>query len=143
MTGDAFPVELDLCRRLFVTGCAAQFVVRAGKREARLLAVVELPHAPAIRGVALLAFLSEASLVNIGCFVAFEASGVRYPERSSRVTLFARNRNVQAEKRKLRQIVIEVRHRLPTLGQMALVARGTQPGAVNIARPMAAHALCR
>jgi hypothetical protein len=39
--------------------------------------------------------------------------------------------------------VIEVHHRLPTLGQMAVVARRAQPGAVNIARPMTAHAICR
>jgi hypothetical protein len=127
MTGDAFAVELHLRRGLLVTGCTAQFCVRAGKRESRLLAVVELPHAPAIRGMALLAFFSEASLVNIRRFVAFEASGARYPVRPSRMTLLARNRNVQPKKRELRQIVIEVDHRLPTLGHMAVVARSTQP----------------
>jgi hypothetical protein len=108
-----------------MTARTAQLCVRAGEREARLLAVVELPHTPAIRGVALLAFLSEASLVNIGLFVALDASGVRYLECPPRVALFARNRNVQAEKRKLRQVVIEVDHRLPALGEVALLARGT------------------
>jgi hypothetical protein len=143
MTGDAFPVELDLRRRLFVTGCAAQFFVRAGKREARLLAVVELPHAPAVGRVALLTFLSEASLVNVRVFMAFEASGVGYPERLSFVTLFTRHRNVQPQKRKFRQIVIEIDHRFPTLGLMAIVARGTQSAAVNVARPVTAHAILR
>src|ERR1700730_394038 len=126
MTGDALAVELDLRCRLLVTGRAAQFCVRAAEREARLLGVVELPHAPAVRRVALLAFLAETSLVNVGLFMALEAAGFRYLERFSRVTLFARNRNVQAEKRKLRQIVIEVDNRLPALGHVALVARGAQ-----------------
>ena len=143
MTGDAFPVELHLRRRLFVTGCAAQFFVRTGKREARLLAVVELPHAPAVGRVALLAFLSEAAPVNIRVFMAFEASGVRYPERSSRMTLLARHRDVQAQKRKFRQIVIEIDHRFPTLGLMAIVARGTQSAAVNVARAVTAHTIFR
>jgi hypothetical protein len=143
MTGDTFPLELDLRRRLLVAGCATEFCVRAGEREARLFAVIEFPHAPAVRGVALLALLAEASLVNIRLFVAPGASGIRYPERSLRMTLLARNRNVQAKKRKFRQIVIEVDHRLPTLGQVAFIARGTQPRAVNIARPMTAHAICR
>jgi hypothetical protein len=143
MTGDAFPVELHLRRGLLVAGCAAQFRVRAGQRESSLLAVVELPHAPAVRGVALLAFLSEASLVNIRRFVAFEASGVRYPERSPRMALLARNRHVQTKKREFRQIVIEVDHRLPALGMMAIVARGTQPRAVNVARPVTADAILR
>jgi hypothetical protein len=65
MTGDTFPVELDLRRRLLVTGRAAEFCVRSGQRKACLFAMVELPHAPAVRGVALLAFLSEAAFVNI------------------------------------------------------------------------------
>ena len=143
MTGDTFPVELDLRRRLLVAGRAAEFCVRSGERKTCLLAVIELPHAPPVRGVALLAFLSEATLVNIRLFVAPDARGVRHPERMSRMTLLAWNRNVQAKKRKFRQIVIEVGHRLPTLGQVAFVARGPQPGAVNVARPMTAHAICR
>jgi hypothetical protein len=143
MTGDALPVELDLRRGLLVTGRADQLCVRAGEGEARLLAVVKIPQAPAIGGVALLAFLSEASLVNIRLFMAFDASGVRYPERSSRMTLFAGHRNVQAKKRKFSQIVIEVDHRLPTLGHMTVFAGGAQPGAVNVARPVTADAICR
>jgi hypothetical protein len=142
MTGDAFPVELHLRRRLLVTGGAAELCVCAGEREAGLFAVVEFPQAPAIRGVALLTFLAEASLVNIRVFVALAARGLRYPESLSRMALFAGNCNVQAEKREFRQIVIEVDHRLPALWQMAVIARSAQPGAVNVARPMTAHAVC-
>src|ERR1700730_8452165 len=127
MTGDACAVEFHLRRRLLVTGGAAELCVCAGEREAGLFAVVEFPQAPAIGGVALLTFLAEASLVNIRLFVALDAGRVRYPERLSLVTLLARNRDVQAEKRKFRQIVIEVDHRLPALWQMAVVARGSQP----------------
>lgn len=143
MTGHAFPIELDLRRGLFVAGGTAEFRVRAGEREACLFAVVELPHAPAIRGVAVLALLSEAAFVNIGLFMTLDAGGVRYPEGLTRMALFARNRNVQAKKRELRQVVIEVDHRLPALGQMTIVARGAQPGSVNVACPVTAHALCR
>jgi hypothetical protein len=57
------------------------------------------------------------------------------------MALLARNRDVQPKKRKFRQIVIEVDHRLPALWQMAVIARSAQPGAVNVARPMAAYAL--
>src|SRR6266567_6624793 len=110
MTRDTFPVELDLRRGLLVAGRATEFCMRPGEREARLLAVVEFPHAPAIRGVALLAFLSEASLVGIRLFMAFEARGIRNVERLPRMTLLARNRNVQAQKREFRQIVVEVDH---------------------------------
>lgn len=110
VTGDALLVELDLRGRLLMTARAAQLCVRAGEREARLLAVVELPHTPAVRGVALLAFLSEASLVNVGLFMALHAGRVRYLERPPRVALFAWDRNVQPEKRELRQVVIEVDH---------------------------------
>jgi hypothetical protein len=142
MTGDALPVELHLRRRLLVTGGAAELCVCTGEREAGLFAVIEFPQAPAIGGVALLTFLAEASLVNIRVFVALIARGFRYPERLSRMALFAGNRNVQAEKRKFRQIVIEVDHRLPALWQMAVIARSAQPGAMDVARPMTAHAVC-
>src|SRR5579862_1375915 len=111
MTGDAFPIELDLRRGLFVASRAAEFCVRACERKAGLFAMVELPHAPAIRGVAVLALLSEAALVNIGLFMTLDACGVRYPEGLARMALLARNRNMQAKKRELRQVVIEVDHR--------------------------------
>ena len=117
--------------------------MRADERESRLLAVVEFPHAPPIRGVALLTVLAEASFVNIRVFMALDASGIHYPERSSRMALFARDRNVQAKERKFGQVVIEIHHRLPILGDVAFAARGTQPGAVYVGRAMAAHAICR
>jgi hypothetical protein len=143
MTGDAFTVELDLRRRLLVTGCAAQFYVRAAESEAGLLAMIEFPHAPAIGRVALLTFLSEASLVNIRFCMACEASGIVYPERFPGMTLLARNRNVQAQEREFRQIVIEVDHRPPTLGRMTIFASDPQPGAVNVARAVTADAIRR
>lgn len=124
MTGYTLPAELDFGCRLFVTSRAAEFCVRAGEREARLLAVVEFPQAPAIRGVALLAFLSEASLVNIRLFVTAHAGRIVYPEGSALVALLARHRNVQAEKRKFREIVIEVDHRLPAFGHVTFIACG-------------------
>jgi len=141
MAGDAFPVKFDLRRRLLVASRAAQLRVRAGERETRLPGVVKLPHGPAIGGVALLTLLAETSLVDIRLFMAFEASGFIYLECLSRMTLLARNRHVQAKKREFRQIVIEVDHGVPTIGHMALVACGTQPRDVNVARPMTAHAL--
>jgi hypothetical protein len=141
MTGDTFPVELDLRSRLLVTSCAAQPGVRAGERETRLPGMVKFPHAPAIGGVALLTLLPEASLVDIRLFMAFEAGGVRYPEGFCRMTLLARHGHVQAKKREFRQIVIEVDHGFPTFGYMALVACATQPRAVNVARSMTAHAI--
>jgi hypothetical protein len=110
VTGDAFPIELHLRRRLLVTGGAAELCVCAGEREAGLFAVVEFPQAPAIGGVALLTFLAEASLVNIRRLVALVARGVRYPERLPGMTLLARNGDMQPKKRKFRQIVIEVDH---------------------------------
>src|SRR5882724_852802 len=143
MTGDAFPVELDLRRGLFVTGRAIELCVRAGEREAGLFAVVKFPQAPAVRRVALLTFLAEASLVNIGLFVALVTRGLGYLERLSRMTLFAGYRHVQAEKRKLSQVMIEVEYGLPAFRQMTVVACCAQPGAVNVAGPMTAHAIFR
>jgi hypothetical protein len=141
MAGDTFPVELDFGGGLLVTGGAAQLDVRAGERETRLLGMVKFPHAPVVGRVALLAFLAEASLVDIRLFMAFEAGGVLYPECFSRMTLLARNRDVQPKKGEFRQIVIEIDHGFPTLGNMAVVASGTQPRAVNVAGPMTAHAI--
>jgi len=105
--------------------------------------MVKRGRPPLLCSVATGAVSSHARRMNVLALVAADARGVRDPERMSRMTLLAWNRDVQAKKRKFRQIVIEVDHRLPTLGQVALVARGTQPGAVNVARPMTAHALRR
>jgi hypothetical protein len=141
MTGDTLPVELDFGGGLLVTGCTAQLDVRAGERETCLLGMVKLPHAPVVRGVALLTFLAEAPLVDIRLLMAFEAGGVLYSECFSRMTLLARNRDVQAKKGEFRQIVIEVDHGFPAFRHVAVVASRTQPRAVNVARPMTAHAI--
>jgi len=81
--------------------------------------------------------------VNVRLFVATDASRGLDPEGAACMALFARNRDVQTEKRKFRQVVIEVGDRFPALGQVAIVARRPQSGCVNVACPMTAHTVRR
>src|SRR3977135_3933347 len=59
------------------------------------------------------------------------------------MALLTRNRHVQAEKRKFRQVVVEIRYRLPTLRNVALLTPDSEPGPVHIACPMTTAAVRR
>ena len=87
-------IELDLRSRLLVAPGTVEFPVSPCKGESSLLAVVELPELPAVRRVALGAFLSERTLMRVILFVAGNAITVDVAVFASGVTLFARHCNV-------------------------------------------------
>ena len=73
VTRGAFGTELHLRGRLPVATCAVQLCVRTEQREARLFAMVEVPQAPAIGGVAFLTLRPQAALVGVVLLVAIDA----------------------------------------------------------------------
>lgn len=76
------------------------------QREARLLCVVEAPKRPAVWIVARFASRAHAALV-MRIVVAGSAGEWSTLERRTLVAGFARHRRMQANQRKLRQIVVE------------------------------------
>ena len=82
MTRYTVRFELDFRGWSRVAALAIEFCVRSIEREARLFAVVEFPHAPAVGGVTFRALAAEASLMDIFIFVTTDAAGISYPERA-------------------------------------------------------------
>jgi len=133
MARSAFGVEFDLRGRLSMTAGAIQFRMCAEQGKTRLLAVIELPQFPAVGGVALIALGTEISLVRVVLFVAVDTLGTFNRERAAGVTLIARHGNVQAQQRKLRQIVVEVSDRFPALRLVAFIALRAELRSMNVA----------
>lgn len=74
-------------------------------------------------------------LVAIGALCACELEGF------AAVTLIARDGDMQAQKRILRQIVVKVNDGLPPLRQVTFLALGAEPALVNIVGLVTAHAI--
>ena len=109
MAGEASRIQLDSVGGLLVAAGADELRVRTAQCEAGLPGVIELPYRPAVRGVAAGAFLAQSSLVNIIARVAVDASLAHVFEFRGRVTLLARDSDVQAQQGKAAQVVIEAR----------------------------------
>src|ERR1700730_5674606 len=107
MAGIAFLRHLLRTGRLTMTVGADELAVRAEQREVRIARMIELPHLPAVRRVAGLAFLSQAAFVHIVVRVATIARGGRTAEGLRRMALHAADHAMQSEQGKLRQVVIE------------------------------------
>src|SRR2546421_11851329 len=65
MAREAISLELHFVRRPQVAGLAGELAVRTGEGESGLLAVVELPHFPAVRRGAASAVLAQIPLVHV------------------------------------------------------------------------------
>ena len=126
VTRETVLFQLHLIRWALVAGLAGELAVRAGEGEAGLLAVVELPQAPAVRGVAAPTILAEIAFVNIVLAVAVDALLADLAIRACHVALFARHGDVQPDQREARQVVVEGDVRAPALGRVALIAAGAE-----------------
>lgn len=114
--------ELQLLRGLLVTVSAGEFRVRANEGEVRFLAVVELPDAPAIRGMAARAVVAESPLVKVIRTVAVDAAFAGVLVSARHVTLLARHRHMQADEREGREVMVEIRIGAPSRRRVTLRA---------------------
>jgi hypothetical protein len=137
----ALRAQLHLRSGLAMAPGAIQPGVRSEQRETGLLAMIEIPPLPAVGGMALLALRSQAAVVGVVLLVAIDAFRARELEGFVAVTLIARDGDMQAQKRKLRQVMVKVDDRLPALRQMTFLALGAEPALVNIVGLVTAHAI--
>jgi hypothetical protein len=143
VTREAIGVEFHLVRGLLVAAAACEFSVRAGQREASLLAVIEFPDAPAVGRVAFGALLAKRSLVDVIFPVAGDALLAGIPIFLREMTLLARHGYVQAQQWKAGQVMIEVHTRRPAFGRMTSVTSVAQAPYVNIAGTVTTRAFVR
>jgi hypothetical protein len=138
----AFRAQLHLRSGLAMAAGAIQPGVRSEQRETGLLAMIEIPPLPAVGGMALLALRSEAAFVGVVLLVAIDTLRACELEGfAAAVTLIARDGHMQAQKRKLRQVMVKVDDGLPALRQMTFLAPGAEPALVNIVGLVTAHAI--
>src|SRR5690242_20134642 len=100
MAREAGRVQLDLIGRLFVAAGAHELGVCPAECESCLLAVIELPDLPAVRGMAACTVLAECSLVYVVAFVAVDAAAADIFILRCDVALLAGDRNVQTHQGK-------------------------------------------
>jgi hypothetical protein len=96
--------------------------VRAGKGEVRLLAVIELPYAPAIGRMTSSALVSEAAIVSVVRPMTVDAGFRRAFVRARDMALFAGNGDVETHQWEGREVVIERDINAPTGWDVALGA---------------------
>ena len=140
MAGNAILGELHHVRWLAMAPGAGQLLVGAGQAKAGLLAMIEFPEPPAIRGMAARTFLAETALVHIHCAVTVIACSLGLLESRGEMTLLARYCRMLAQQWKIAQIVIETDIESPARGRMTGLALTAKPGGVHIARCMTAAA---
>jgi hypothetical protein len=137
----AFRAQFHLRSRLAMAAGAIEPGVRSEQRETGLLAMIEIPPLPAVGGMALLALRSEVAFVGVVLLVAIDAFRACALEGFAAVTLIARDGDMQSQKRKLRQVMVEVHDELPPLRQMTFLALGAEPALVNIVGRVTSHAI--
>ena len=140
MTRTADHRWLDYVLRADVAVGAAHFCVRAQQWEAGVGCVVEVPHLPAVRVVALRTVLTQTAVVNIVLGMATDTFLRRVIKPLRGVALTACHDHVQADQWVLRLVVIEV-HFHPLRCRVALLALLAQCAAVRLVGPMAVDAL--
>jgi hypothetical protein len=123
-----------------VAAGASQRLVCAGQRKIGLLTVVKVPDAPAVGGVATVAFLTQTALVHILCRVTAVASSSSRSEAEGTMTLCAADNIVQPQQRKIAQIMIEADITPPGLLRMTAITAADQKATVRINGTMAAQA---
>jgi len=122
VTRTAFGGELYFTCRTFVTCRAVKFVMCAGERELRRLVMVELPNIPAVRCMTARTLFTQATLVTILLLMAAIAIGLGVFKLLREMALLARHGNMQADQRKVAEVVIETDVLMPIVGDVALLA---------------------
>jgi len=132
MTSDALLGHLARAWRLFMAIGALQFCVRTQQREMRILGMIEHPDGPTVGRMAGLALVAQPILVHVVRRVAADATGRRLVEGQAVVTLHAAHDPMQAEQRKLGQIVLKHYVAAPLVLTMAARASAFHLPAVRI-----------
>src|SRR5205823_540118 len=140
MAREAIRLELHFVRWPQVAGLAGKLAVRTAQGKSGLLAVVELPHLPAVRRVASSAVLAQIPLVHVVLAMAVDTLLADVAVLAGQMTLLARNRDVQADQRKAREVVIEAHAGAPARRRVALIAFLAELAGVHVVGPVAAHA---
>src|SRR2546430_7607698 len=138
MAREAILLELHFVRRPQVACLAGELTVSTGEGKSGLLAVVELPHFPAVRGVASSAVLAQIALVHVVLAMAVDTLLADVAVLARQMTLLAWNRDVQAHQRKAREVVIEAHAGAPARRRVALIAFLAELAGVHAGRPVAA-----
>lgn len=121
---------------------ALQSLVRTGKREARLLVMVEPPAGPAIGVVTLRAGIPEATGMML-IIVAARARARRVLEGWRTMAFFTRHSCVEANERKPCEVVIERNFLAPAGFVVTLVAARSELPFVSIILLVASDTCCR
>src|SRR6266513_2086417 len=137
---EAILLELHFVRWPQVAGLAGELAVRTGEGKSGLLAVVELPHFPAVRGVAASAVLAQIALMHVVLAMAVDTLLADVAVLAGQMALLARNRDVQTHQRKAREVVIEAHAGAPASRRVALIAFLAELAGVHVVRPVAADA---
>src|SRR2546429_403108 len=143
MAREAILLELHFVRRPQVACLAGELTVSTGEGKSGLLAVVELPHFPAVRGVASSAVLAQIALVHVVLAMAVDTLLADVAVLARQMTLLAWNRDVQAHQRKAREVVIEAHAGAPARRRVALIAFLAELAGVRVLRLVTAGALAR
>src|SRR5256886_1396142 len=138
MARETIRLELHFVRWPQVAGLAGKLAVRTAQGKSGLLAVVELPHLPAVRRVASGAVPAQIPLVHVVLAMAVDTLLADVAVLAGQMTLLARNRDVQADQRKAREVVIEAHAGAPARRRVALIAFLAELAGVHAGRPVAA-----
>ena len=141
MAGCAVRRQLHFRRWLAVAVDALQASVLARKRKIGLAAMVELPVAPGVRGMAGSAVLAESAFVHIAALVTAEAILRCTLERLRAMTLRAGHEHMHAEQRIVGEIMVEADVLAPRIGAMARIAARLQRAAMRVRGGMTADAV--
>lgn len=138
VAGRALAPEFDLGRRFTMAVGALELRMRAVQRKAGDAGVIEFPNAPAIRRMAAVAFLAEASLVLVRGLMAAETVRGCIFVRGSQMALLARHDDVLPDQREVGEVVIEPDIGAPACHAVTVLALTAQSTGVNVACLMTA-----
>src|SRR5215510_10984933 len=143
VAGDAPRIELHFIGGALVAARTGELPVRAFECEARLLAVVEFPDAPAVRRMAARTVLAEATFVHVVGRVTGVALVTDVLVGACHVALLAWHGDVHTHQREVAEVVIEQHVDAPALDTVTARAVGAELRAVYIAGAMTADAVSR
>src|ERR1700730_3010336 len=105
MARETILLELHFIGRSAVAGLTGELAVRTAQGKSGLLAVIKLPHFPAVRRVASGAVLAQVALVHVVLLVTVDTLVADIAVLAGQMTLLAGNRDVQADQGKFREVV--------------------------------------
>src|SRR2546430_6797482 len=120
MAREAILLELHFVRRPQVACLAGELTVSTGEGKSGLLAVVELPHFPAVRGVAASAVLAQIALVHVVLAMAVDTLLADVAVLAGQMAPPARNRDAQTHPREAREGGCEAPARAPARRRVGL-----------------------